>query len=155
MKIVHVECKPDEQLVFKLGVKRSSIIHHSGKSRVFKALGKESNQIAMVDEDPNSNKTSYEKSLKLIEEHNGIKLYKDSKGNTVLILKGKLEDWIINCCGTHTSILESFNLPKKPNSLHSVIIIRLKEFEKLIEYLLSSKNTAVLRLKSYLALFQK
>ena len=40
MKIVHVECKPDELLVSKLGVQKKQITHHQGKTRVFHALGR-------------------------------------------------------------------------------------------------------------------
>ena len=67
MKQLHVECKPDELFVSKLGFNRKSIIHHQGKSRVFNYLRKSKNQLAIVDEDPGSVKSSYERNLKFEE----------------------------------------------------------------------------------------
>ncbi|MCK5136501.1 MAG: ATP-binding protein [Bacteroidales bacterium] len=52
MKVVHVECRPDEVLVTKLGFNRKMIKHHQGKSRVFHSLKLTKDQLAMVDEDP-------------------------------------------------------------------------------------------------------
>ena len=66
MSDVHVECKPDETLVRKLGVSRKSVTHHQGKSKVFALLKKNKDQLAMVDEDPMSTKTTYERSFQLI-----------------------------------------------------------------------------------------
>ena len=98
MKQVHVECKPDELLVSKLGFTKKYITHHQGKSRVFHNLQKSISLLAMVDEDPGGPKSSYEKTLKFIEEKHGIKYYTDDNKNKVLILAGKLEDWILDAC---------------------------------------------------------
>ena len=121
MKIVHVECKPDELLVSKLGVQKKQITHHQGKTRVFHALGRGKQQLAMVDEDPGSVKTSYEKALKFIEESEGIKYFTDHSDNKIFILKGKLEDWIVLVCKQHRISLSKFGLPEKPNDLHDII----------------------------------
>ncbi|MDD5571959.1 MAG: hypothetical protein PHD97_12485 [Bacteroidales bacterium] len=86
MKQVHVECKPDELLVSKLGFQRKFVMHHSGKSRVFHAISKTNQQLAMVDEDPDSSKTNYEKKLKFIEEFKGIKYFSDKSGNKIFFL---------------------------------------------------------------------
>ena len=59
MKKVHVECRPDELLISKLGYTRKMIVHHQGKSRVFHTLSKNKDLLAMVDEDPGSAKTRY------------------------------------------------------------------------------------------------
>ncbi len=61
MKPIHVECLPDEALVKKLGFTRKMVTHHAGKSRVFTNLKSVVNHLAMVDEDPGSPKSSYEK----------------------------------------------------------------------------------------------
>ncbi len=148
MKKVHVECIPDELLVTKLGIAKKAVFHHAGKSRVFDKLRSGSDQIALVDEDPGSPKSGYEKNLKFIEESNGIKCFSDNSDNKVYILKGKLEDWIIDVCKQNKIKISSFNLPEKPNDLHDVITQRLRNFDKLISKLLASKNPAILKLKS-------
>jgi hypothetical protein len=151
MKQVHVECKPDELLVSKLGFPRKWITHHQGKSRIFNVLGKTKLQLAMVDEDPGSAKTSYEKGLHFVEEFEGIKYFKDKSGNKIFVLKGKLEDWIINVCKQNKLKLSAYSLPENPNELHDVINQKLVNFAKLIDKLIEIDNSAISRLKSWLS----
>jgi hypothetical protein len=151
MKIVHVECLPDEALIRKLGFTRKDVLHHGGKSRVFNKLHKVSNQLAMVDEDPGSAKTSYQKKLAMVEEAQGIQLFSDKSGNKIIVLKGKLEDWIIATCKAAGVQLSDFSLPEKPNELHAVINQRIDKFENLIDHLLKNKNTGIYQLRSWLS----
>lgn len=150
MKQVHVECKPDEQLVTILGHTRKFITHHQGKSRVFATLGKSKGLLAVVDEDPGSIKTKFEKSLILREEFEGIKYYTDHSGNVVLSLKGKLEDWLLTACKKQEISALNYGLPENPNDLHDVINYRLPGLTELINDLLKEKNPAVLKLKAWL-----
>lgn len=151
MKEIHVECLPDETLVKVLGASRKQITHHSGKSRVFAKLKVSSNQIALVDEDPDSPKCSYEKSLKRLSESSGITEWADNSGNRIYVLRGKLEDWIINLCNAAQIDLKKFNLPDKPNAMHEVINERLSSFEKLLRHLLEQENPGILKLKKALS----
>lgn len=121
MKEIHVECKPDEIFARKLGFTRKMITHHPGKSRVFDKLSKSKNHLALVDEDPGSAKTTYQKSLNLIKDYEGIMFYADNSGNKVFILQGKLEDWIISTCKKYKIKLSDFNLPETQDELHDVI----------------------------------
>jgi hypothetical protein len=150
MKQLHVECLPDELLVSKLGFTRKMVTHHQGKSRIFHCLKKSKNQLAIVDEDPGSTKDSYEMTLKIIEEFEGIRYYQDKAGNKVFFLKGKLEDWIISACKNHNTKLSSFKLPEKPNDLHNIINYRLNDFSKLIDELIKKKNPAIMKLRAWL-----
>ena len=150
MKKVHVECRPDELLISKLGFTRKMIVHHQGKSRVFHTLSKNKGLLAMVDEDPGSAKTRYEKSLHFKEEFEGIKYFYDKSGNKVFILKGKLEDWIIWVCKKQKVNLTNFKLPNKPNDLHDVINYKLQDFSRLIDELIKLRSPAVLKLRAWL-----
>jgi len=78
---IHVECLPDETLLKKGGFAKKQIKNHDGKSRVFADLLKNTNQFAMVDEDPGSAKTSYEMGLKCQKEMYGISFFLDGKRN--------------------------------------------------------------------------
>jgi hypothetical protein len=149
MKHVHVECKPDELLVSKLGFQRKLVTHHRGRSRIFHALGKVKNQLAMADEDPGSGNSSYEKALKFVEEFEGIKYFTDKSGNKIFILKGKLEDWIITVCNQYKIKLSAFGLPEKTDDLHDVINYRLVNFGKLLDELIKIKNPAIIKLKAW------
>ena len=150
MKKVHVECRPDELLISKLGFPRKLIVHHQGKSRVFHALSRNKGILAMVDEDPGCAKPKYEKSLYFKEEFDGIKYYNDKSGNKIFILKDKLENWIIWVCKKQKVNLTNFGLPNKPNDLHDVINYKLQNFSRLIDELIKQKSPAVLKLKAWL-----
>jgi hypothetical protein len=150
MKQVHVECDPDEKLVLKLGFNRKTIVHHQGKSRIFKQLEKSKDQLAIVDEDPGSNKTTYEKSLKLVDKFEGINYYTDKSANKIFVLKVKLEDWILEACNQSDIKVASFGLPNKPNDLHNVINSRLTAFSKLLDELHKKNNPAIIRLMNWL-----
>jgi hypothetical protein len=148
MRSIHVECYPDEALVKQLGFKQ--VKHHSGKSRVFGQLSKEKKQCAMVDEDPGSAKSNYEKGLRLLNEKDGLKQFTDNNGNIVVVLQGKLEDWILVVCKKSGVDISRYNLPINNRELHSIIHLRLKSFNDLIQDLLKRKNPALLTLKSFL-----
>lgn len=150
MKQVHVECLPDEALVKKLGFTRKSVTHHTGKSRVFHKLKSSANQLGMVDEDPGSAKTPYETNLVFVEEAQGIKLYSDNSGNKIIVLKGKLEDWIISQCRISGINMQQFGLPTRPNDLHDVINQRIPKFETLIEQLIAIENGGIIQLRNWL-----
>jgi hypothetical protein len=150
MKQVHVECKPDELLVSKLGFKKKLITHHQGKSRVFQKLSRSKSLLAMVDEDPGSAKTSYEKSLKFVEVKHGIKYFSDSEKNKVMVLSGELEVWILNVCHNANIKPAEFGLPAKHHELKAVINNRLDKLGNLIDELIRQKNPAILQLKSWL-----
>jgi len=149
--LVHVECIPDETLLKKLGFVRKQIRHHNGKPLVFGYIRKKTNQVAMVDEDPDSPKHPYEFTFSLQKEKCGIKYFLDrERNNHVLVLKGKLENWIIESCRTDNIDPRKYNLPIKPNDLHEVINNRLKNFENLLSTLIESNNEAILTLKKWL-----
>jgi hypothetical protein len=143
MKRIHVECLPDETLLKQLGFSKKSITHHSGKSRVFKKLQSVKNEVAMVDEDPGSAKHPYENKLKRIETKEGISKYTDASGNIVVVLEGKLEDWIVSVCKKDKVKLDSFNLPDNPDKLHDKINYSLPHFEKLVKHLKDTNNKAI------------
>jgi hypothetical protein len=150
MKHVHIECLPDEYLVRKLGFTRKFITHHQGKSRVFHALRNKENQLAIVDEDPGSVKTSYEKSLNFKQEVEGIKYYTDRSGNIILFLNGKLEDWIVSICKKERIKIQKFGLPHKSDDLHDQINQKLPKFDKVLAELIKKNNASILKLKTWL-----
>jgi hypothetical protein len=132
MRKIHVECLPDETLAVALGVNKKSVVHHQGKSRVFASLGKASNQLAIVDEDPKSVKSSYERQLELVDEKHGIKVYLDNNGNRIFVLKEKLEDWILSSINQKDKVIKTYGLPENANQLHREINYKIPAFKKLL-----------------------
>lgn len=147
MRIIHVECKPDEALVKRLGFPKKSVKHHSGKSRVFSELREVTNQIAIVDEDPGSPQTTYESNLKLVKDHKTFTLREDSNGNKVITLKVKLEDFILDDCKNSNVNPQKRTLPTTAKDLHGVINGKIDSFQLLVDDLLSHANSATSKLK--------
>ena len=94
----------------------------------------------LVDEDPGSTKSSYEKSLKFVDEKYGIIYFSDRNDNKVFILSGKLENWIIDICNNAKIKPPDFGLPMKSDDLHDVIDQRIAQFSKLTDELIRQKN---------------
>lgn len=150
MKQVHVECKPDELLVSKLGFTKKYITHHQGKAKVFDRLKKSESGLAVVDEDPGTFKSGYEKSLNLLEERLELKLFSDTNNNKICILSGELEEWIIDVCNKAKINLTEFGLPENHRDFKRVILSRLNNFDKLLSELIQRKNPAIMQLKKWL-----
>lgn len=148
---IHVECLPDETLAKQIGFTRKQIKHHQGKSRVFADLKRKTDQLAMVDEDPGSARSDYEKQFVFQEEVHGIKYFIDpARNNKIFILKIKLEDWILAVCKRNNINIDKYGLPDRANDLHEVINNRLTSFERLISDLIQNNNQAILQLKNWL-----
>lgn len=147
---VHIECNPDETLITKLGFTNEQITHHQGKYRIFNRLKKSKDQIALIDEDPFSQKTLYERNLMRFRTSEGIIHCKDTSNNNIFILRGKLEDWIIWVCKKHRITLASYDLSDRPNKLHDEINQKLDKFSNLLDKLIEDNNSSLLKLKSWL-----
>ncbi len=148
---IHIECAPDEALLRKIGFTKKQIKHHAGKSRIFGTIEKLNNQIALVDDDPGQVKHRYEDKLILQKKEDGVSYFLDSHlNNKVIVLKVKLEDWIITSCKKRNINLETFGLPDKPNRLHSVINNRLPAFNKLLNDLKQIERSPLTTLEKYI-----
>ena len=101
--MIYVECKPDQLLVQMLtSWPNREIIHENDKYKVMKTLRRQRNGRAMVDEDPNSIPPAYLSKMQVSQEisNRGLRvLLDDSRGNRVVVLCPKLEDWIIRGAG--------------------------------------------------------
>lgn len=149
--VIHVECIPDETLLKKLGYTKKQIQHHAGKTRVLAHISHNRNQLAMVDEDPSSVPNPYERELQLKDEILGIKYCIDKRlNNKVLVLKPKLEDWIIYACRKSNIDINNYGLPAKGNGLHGIINNRLSAYERLLDDLLKKENECLVQLKNWL-----
>ncbi|HMO66558.1 MAG TPA: hypothetical protein PKE47_15275, partial [Verrucomicrobiota bacterium] len=124
--------------------------HHAGKSRVCRALERERGAVALVDEDPDSDTRLHPYLKRLREESGGrgLRVLVDvERGNRVVIVQPRLEDWLIRTVRDGSLRMQDFGLPDGPNALHGEITQRIPSLEKLVRALLSQRSPAMLRLK--------
>lgn len=151
MKILNLECKPDERLAKVLGIPSKNIEHHNDKGRIGNLLKEDVYVIAMVDEDPGKPSSKSFATLEKESEAHGIKvLVHKKKKQYVVVLCPELEGWIINISKKSKISLSEFGLPEKAKQLHKEINYRLPAFEKLLLKLLEKKNPTLLYLQALL-----
>ena len=106
--MIFVECKPDGALVCKLKPEMAQRIEHSGdKAGVLNKLVRREgfrnfeNSIGLIDQDPMSTQPKVLKSFSFkreIEDSEIAILYYMHLNNHVLILRPRLEEWILDAC---------------------------------------------------------
>ena len=149
--MIYVECKPDQLLVQMLtSWPNREIIHENDKYKVMKTLRRQRNGRAMVDEDPNSIPPAYLSKMQVSQEtsNRGLRvLLDDSRGNRVVVLCPKLEDWIIRGAGEADVSLSDrrYNLPNTAHALHRVINADHRKLERLVEDLAGTPRFRALR----------
>ena len=141
---IYVECKTDAILVNALlGATKTDIAHEKGKPGVCRRLQAGRNSTGMVDEDPNQAQPIYLEKLKVKRNlsHHGLKLLQDqSTGNQAVVLRPKLEDWILEACLESGLKVSSYGLPQDPSRLHRDINISQGDFRRLVRDLKKRKS---------------
>lgn len=75
----------------------------------------------------------------------GLRLLSDTaRGNHIVVLCPKLEDWIVRAAREADTDLANYNLPTDPKVLHGVINQRLSNFQRLVEDLASTPRLRAL-----------
>lgn len=131
--MIYVECNPDEVVVRTLSFSRKQIIHAFGKGNICNRLEKANNTISLMDEDPQSAQPNYLQRLELQKQKDGIKIWQDAKrGNFVVMLCPRLEDWIVQASKKDKLDLAKYQLPIDPKKLHGKIGLQSERFEKFL-----------------------
>lgn len=131
--MLHLECKADETLARTLGRTRKQCLHHSGKSRVCKALEHRRDCVGLIDEDPGSAQPPYLATLKEHSATHEVRVLEDVKRNhRVIIVCPRLEEWLIKTAQLSGIKMHDFGLSDRGNELHREINARLGKIEELI-----------------------
>lgn len=150
MKRVIVECNPDELLVRVLGLGIKEIAHQSNKGEVCNYLRKTDINIAILDEDPSSGQPNYLKEFNTVDEKFGVrKLQHKAVNKTILVIRPRLEEWIISQCRISGINPVDFFLPQDAKRLKDEINIRLKHFANLLAELLRKENPGLKYIQSF------
>jgi hypothetical protein len=147
--MIYVECKADEFLVRTLtGLPRREVIHElKGKPEVVNQVRSHSNTRGLVDEDPLQVQPPYLLRMEILREEagRGLRLLRDSaRGNHIVVLCPKLEDWVVRAAREEGVNLDDYNLPGDGGRLHRVINDRLSSFRRLVEDLRDSDRLRAL-----------
>ncbi|RLE45364.1 MAG: hypothetical protein DRJ31_11380 [Candidatus Methanomethylicota archaeon] len=114
------ECLPDTLLVKTLTKRK--VMHIGGKARLIKKMLKSEKRCkGIIDEDPRSLQPPQLKNFSQMRilETVKLKLYTDPKGNELIILSPRFEEWILTAARESGLKLTSYNLPEDPDRLTS------------------------------------
>ena len=142
---IYTECKADTALLNAiLSIPKRDIIHEiKGKFEVCKSLERKKNSKGMIDEDPATVQPVYLKKLVLKQDlpQLGLKrLYDQSKGNHVIVLCPRLEEWILRAAEESNIRVQDYGLPNNPSSLHRLLEHEVDNFIKLVNGLKESNR---------------
>ena len=157
-----VECKPDKHLIKILTkVSKKDIIHAGNKPEVLKqVLRIQEKCVGIIDEDPKSNQPPHLKEFELEKEiiENGlILLFKKGFANKkLIIIKPRLEEWLLKACEESDIDITKYNLSKNSNRLHKEINSNLSKVDVIVKKLLNlEKDNRVKALRKILSNISK
>ena len=107
----------------------------------------------MVDEDPGNIQPPYIGSIRLSEDVtiHGIRVYEDdSRGNRLVVLCPKLEDWILRAASDSDLSMDTYGLPARASTLHREINGKLDNLSRLLSDLNDAGNARLFKLKELL-----
>ena len=145
--MIYVECKADEALVRTLtGLPRREVIHElKGKPEVVNQVRSRSNTRGLVDEDPQQLQPPYLERMRIVQymPERGLRVLGDgARGNHLVVLCPRLEEWIVRAAREAGVDLGRYGLPNNPLELHKVINVNLTRFGGLVAALLSVAQLA-------------
>ncbi|MBI4726602.1 hypothetical protein HY768_05180 [candidate division TA06 bacterium] len=147
--MIYVECYPDKALIMSLGLSKRKIEHEFGKSRVCNKLSKATKSLGLVDEDPETTQPSYMLNLHKHIDVPSYSVFCDKvRDNQVIVLKPKLEGFIIKVTKEAGIKLSDYNLPDETKELHDAISRRMenKNYLRLLAEL-NDKSQTVIRIR--------
>jgi hypothetical protein len=147
--MIYVECKPDQTLVQVVtGLSIRQVTHEfKGKGEVMNQLARTTNSVGLVDEDPGKTQPRSLMAMRMVQElsERGLLLRQDSRGNRLVLLRPRLEEWVVVAARDARVPPHQFNLPDDPRRLHAVINLELRQFENLVQALSSTPRLTALR----------
>lgn len=143
-----LECKPDEVVAHTLGRARRDCLHHNDKGRVCNVLQKRQSCVAMIDEDPMSSQPPYLARLVSVSDEHGLRVLSDpARHHRIVIVRPRLEEWLIATAAGSGIQLADYGLSDRGNALHRDINSKLAKLEEVLRALLAAKNARLLHLR--------
>lgn len=151
---IYVECKADRALVSAVTrVARRDIVHElKGKYEVCIRVAKQQNCRALIDEDPGAIVPPYVTRLRQTAggedmTENGLTVLDDSsRGNRVVIVCPRLEQWVLSAAKEVGADVRAYGLPAGELELHRQVNEKLDQFSRLLEDLKSKRSPRLVAL---------
>ena len=106
-----------------------------------------------MDEDPKTVQPPYFQDLKLSSEEHETRIYQDyARNHRVIVLRPRLEEWLIRTTELSGIAMADFGLSNRGNELHREINSRISNSEKLLEHLLHNRDERLIYLRTSLSL---
>jgi len=147
---IFVECNVDGEVIKfvlrKIGISESFVEHERGKNRVVKKTINSPRSIGLIDEDPWAIMPKEMKELK--EESKDSSLYRilqiavyySEKHSRIIMLKPRIEEWLIRLCKLSKIDYTKYGLPSDISILKKVINVKLRAIQKLLEVLFEKSD---------------
>ncbi len=119
---IAVECYADEAVLHGLGVPRKQVLHQARKGEVFNWLKRNAGGVGMVDEDPGSDQPRDLFSYQQVGASEGLLLLarQGSGGQRLIVVRPRLEDWLIQRAKACSVDLRQYQLPGSAKELHDI-----------------------------------
>lgn len=138
--MIHLECYNDQILVQAFGFVRTSITHSGDKGKVCNDLNDSTDSIGLIDEDPESAQPKYTNICKVIKsEHDIVVRFHKKKQNILIILRPRLEEWVLQTAIEAQADITQYGLPNNPKELHS---ISKQQRNRLLQFIKAAKRNS-------------
>ena len=155
--MLYVEGRADRILARKLGVPRREIGDGEDKGGVLRRLLQQRDCTGLVDEDPRSPQPSLLNRMAEITPGDmrplGLRVFRHGdRGNTLIVLCPKLEDWLIEAVEDVGLRLDDrqYGLPTNANRLRDELKLHPEKLDRLLDDLLAANSPRLLRLQDLL-----
>lgn len=132
---IYVECKTDATLVNALLGTAKTVAHEKGKPGVCRRLQGAKNSRGMVDEDPAQMQVPYLRKLRVQQDlpRWGLRLLFDkSTGNHMIVLRPRLEEWILLALSESGMEAARYGLPNNASTFHRDVNVSQGDFRRLV-----------------------
>ena len=109
--------------------------------------------IGIIDEDPGSSQPSHLKKFRLkqdLSEHGLAMLEENDSGKKLVIIKPRLEEWLLRAGKESAISFKEYNLPETGKDLHKVINTNLERLKLVLKELLEERCVRLQKLEEIL-----
>ena len=131
------------------------LLNRGGRDLILKELERQSDWMALLDEDPGSPLPAYLTRMTLAADFPmlGLRaLEHRAQNNRVILLRPRLEEWLLRAAGDAGLAVggRRYNLPSSPTRLHREINLDLSKVERLLADLTETDSPRIRQLRALL-----